>query len=166
MGPTSSQGPLETGEEGSNQPGDDLTAEERHREKPHSCVWRLRERPRARNTGSLQMLEGAGEQRLPQGLLKGTQIGSLIAARWHPRQTSARQNYKIIKRWGLLRIKQVTNENSTLCSAVRQLSRVWPFCDPMDCSPPGSSVRGVLQARILEWEFYFQFFKRSPHCSP
>ena len=25
-------------------------------------------------------------------------------------------------------------------------------CDPMDYSPPGSSVRGILQARILEWE--------------
>ena len=24
------------------------------------------------------------------------------------------------------------------------------FCDPMDCSPPGSSVRGILQARLLE----------------
>ena len=24
------------------------------------------------------------------------------------------------------------------------------LCDPMDCSPPGSSVHGVLQARILE----------------
>ena len=24
-------------------------------------------------------------------------------------------------------------------------------CDPMDCSPPGSSVHGVLQARIPEW---------------
>ena len=23
--------------------------------------------------------------------------------------------------------------------------------DPVDCSPPGSSVHGVLQARILEW---------------
>ena len=25
------------------------------------------------------------------------------------------------------------------------------LCDPMDCSPPGSSVRGILQARTLEW---------------
>ena len=25
------------------------------------------------------------------------------------------------------------------------------LCDRMDCSPPGSSVRGILQARILEW---------------
>ena len=25
------------------------------------------------------------------------------------------------------------------------------LCDPVDCSPPGSSVLGILQARILEW---------------
>ena len=25
------------------------------------------------------------------------------------------------------------------------------LCDPMDCSLPGSSVRGIFQARILEW---------------
>ena len=25
------------------------------------------------------------------------------------------------------------------------------LCDPMDCSPPGFSVRGILQAGILEW---------------
>ena len=25
------------------------------------------------------------------------------------------------------------------------------LCDPMDRSPPGSSVHGILQARILEW---------------
>ena len=29
-------------------------------------------------------------------------------------------------------------------------SCVW-LCDPMDSSPPGSSVHGILQARILEW---------------
>ena len=25
------------------------------------------------------------------------------------------------------------------------------LCDSMDCSPPGSSVRGIIQVRILEW---------------
>ena len=30
------------------------------------------------------------------------------------------------------------------------LSRI-QLCDPMVCSPPGSSVRGIFQARILEW---------------
>ena len=27
----------------------------------------------------------------------------------------------------------------------------WHVCNPMDCSPPGSSVHGIFQARILEW---------------
>ena len=26
-----------------------------------------------------------------------------------------------------------------------------PLCDPMDCSPLGSSVHGILQARRMEW---------------
>ena len=26
-----------------------------------------------------------------------------------------------------------------------------PLCDPMACSPPGSSVHGIFQARILKW---------------
>ena len=25
------------------------------------------------------------------------------------------------------------------------------LCDPMDCSPPGFSVHGIREARILEW---------------
>ena len=25
------------------------------------------------------------------------------------------------------------------------------LCDPMDCRLPGSSIHGVLQARVLEW---------------
>ena len=29
-------------------------------------------------------------------------------------------------------------------------SHVW-LCNPMDCSSPGSSAHGILQARILEW---------------
>ena len=36
---------------------------------------------------------------------------------------------------------------------VQLLSCVQLFCDPTDGSPPGSSVRGISQARIiLEWD--------------
>ena len=35
------------------------------------------------------------------------------------------------------------------CSEVAQSCPT--LCNPMDCSPPSSSVRGILQARILEW---------------
>ena len=44
----------------------------------------------------------------------------------------------------------------------REINQKWPMlsevaqlcptlCDPVDCSPPGSSIHGTLQARILEW---------------
>ena len=41
------------------------------------------------------------------------------------------------------------------------LSRV-RLCDPMDCSLPGSSVHGILQARILEWVAMPSFRGSSP----
>ena len=34
---------------------------------------------------------------------------------------------------------------------VKSLQLCPTLCDPVDCSPPGSSVHGILQARILEW---------------
>ena len=41
------------------------------------------------------------------------------------------------------------------CMQVKSESEVAQSCptlsDPMDCSPPGSSVRGIFQARVLEW---------------
>ena len=41
------------------------------------------------------------------------------------------------------------NLQSPIRVLVTQLSPT--RCDRMDCSPPGSSVHGILQARILEW---------------
>ena len=37
-------------------------------------------------------------------------------------------------------------------SGARSVTQVCPIlCSPMDCHPPGSSVRRIFQARILEW---------------
>ena len=34
----------------------------------------------------------------------------------------------------------------------REVAQSCPtLSDPMDCSPPGSSVHGIFQARVLEW---------------
>ena len=38
-----------------------------------------------------------------------------------------------------------------VCVCAESLQSYLALCDPMDCSPPGSSVHGILQARILEW---------------
>ena len=41
--------------------------------------------------------------------------------------------------------------NKLLC-AVCLVAELCPtLCDPKDCSPPGFSVHGILQVRILEW---------------
>ena len=41
------------------------------------------------------------------------------------------------------------------CMKVESESEVVQSCptlrDPMDCSPPGSSIHGIIQARVLEW---------------
>ena len=36
-------------------------------------------------------------------------------------------------------------------AAAKSLQPCLTLCDPMDCSPPGFSVRGILQARTLKW---------------
>ena len=37
------------------------------------------------------------------------------------------------------------------CVRAKSLQSCLSLCNPIDCSPPGSSVHGILQARILEW---------------
>ena len=33
-----------------------------------------------------------------------------------------------------------------------EVAQLYPTpSDPMDCSPPGSSIHGIFQARVLEW---------------
>ena len=39
--------------------------------------------------------------------------------------------------------------SSCVCAKSLQLYPI--LCDPMDCSLPGSSIKGILQASILEW---------------
>ena len=54
-----------------------------------------------------------------------------------------------------------------MCCAVLSRSVVSGSLRPMGCSPPGSSVHGILQARILEW-LAFPFSKGSfqPRIKP
>ena len=44
----------------------------------------------------------------------------------------------------------ISTINQGMC-CVMLLQSCLTLCDPMDCSPPGSSVHGILQARIMEW---------------
>ena len=54
------------------------------------------------------------------------------------------------------------------CMKVKSESEVAQSCptlsDPMDCSPPGSSIHGTFQARVLEWGA-IAFSYRNPYQS-
>ena len=58
----------------------------------------------------------------------------------------------VIKRRVLKASAIIVNLYISLCRSIsfyfKHLETPW---DPLDCSPPGSSVHGILQARILEW---------------
>ena len=47
------------------------------------------------------------------------------------------------------------NIHKAKCMHAKTLQSCPTLCNPMDCSPPGSSVHGILQARILEWGCHF-----------
>ena len=49
-----------------------------------------------------------------------------------------------------IHIKRIPTEIE-LCMHAQSLQSCLTLCDHTDCSPSGSSVRGILQARILEW---------------
>ena len=50
-----------------------------------------------------------------------------------------------------LNIKKAIYNKPTVAAADKSLQSCLTLCDPTNCSPPGSSVHRILQARILEW---------------
>jgi len=45
----------------------------------------------------------------------------------------------------------ITLDQVPLAAAAKSLQSCPTLCDPIDSSPPGSPVPGILQARTLEW---------------
>ena len=50
-----------------------------------------------------------------------------------------------------LRLCLVVKVKSDAAAAAKSLQSCPTLCDPVDGSPPGSPVPGILQTRILEW---------------
>ena len=54
--------------------------------------------------------------------------------------------------WGTLDFLAHTDTNcAAAAAAAKSLQSCPTLCDPIDGSPPGSPIPGILQARILEW---------------
>ena len=52
---------------------------------------------------------------------------------------------------GIKPVSRIAGGFSTAAAAAKSLQSCLTLCDPIDGSPPGSSVPGILQARTLEW---------------
>ena len=72
-------------------------------------------------------------------------------------QMSLLQNLHIVKYWETSNCTAIKDQMHKIwylwkchiaCMHAKSLQSLW---DSMDCSPPGSCVHGILQARILEW---------------
>ena len=47
--------------------------------------------------------------------------------------------------------QESSRKTSAAAAAAKSLQSCPTLCDPIDGSPPGSPIRGILKARILEW---------------
>ena len=81
-----------------------------------------------------------------------------------PKQSLTRTHgaplFQLEMRWDKTRLRQPTDEWNRdtrgcvycCCYCYFLVTKLClTLCNPIDCSPPGSSVHGILQARILEW---------------
>ena len=64
-------------------------------------------------------------------LAEGINLGSMLSFHWH---------------WGGVSVLPLA-----AAAAAKSLQSCPTLCDPMNSSPPGSSVHGIVQARTLEW---------------
>ena len=58
---------------------------------------------------------------------------------------------KTTTRYHLMLVRMAAIKKSAAAAAAKSLQSCPTLCDPIDSSPPGSPVPGILQARTLEW---------------
>ena len=59
--------------------------------------------------------------------------------------------------------KQEAKNKAAAAAAAKSLQSCPTLCDPIDGSPPGSPVPGLLQARTLEWVAIFPYFSKKKY---
>ena len=100
-------------------------------------------------------IEGIGRERgqpcfFPLSLPIHFSIFSFSFASFHP-FVWRRRNFGGLKSSGLYLSYGHTATSAAAAAAAKSRQSCPTLCDPIDGSPPGSSVPGILQARILEW---------------
>ena len=100
-------------------------------------MWAQIKSSPAASAGGSPWLQGRAQTRLP-----GKPDVTLAEAGRKRRSCSHRLDYSGAQ---FAPVPQVRKKESELAQSCP------PLCDPVDWSPSGSSLHGILQARILEW---------------
>ena len=75
-------------------------------------------------------------------MVSNTISAEVTAAAWPVESTRQRSPTAEAWKWG---------QAAAAAAAAKSLQSCLTLCDPVDSSPPGSPVLGILQARTLEW---------------
>ena len=92
-----------------------------------------------------QLLNCAVEQRAPQTTCKVVSVLGAVVLPALREQTS-----NVVER-GRSHRTLFVRTYVCLSAAAKSLQSCPTLCDHTDCSPPGSSIHGIFQARVLEW---------------
>ena len=100
------------------------------------------------------VLESKCPQKKPSSS-KLQSISSPSASRWHSiliNHLAGSPSLPVLAFWSSeLQTLHLSSLSSHAAAAAESLHSCPTLCDTMDCSPPGSSVCGILPARMLEW---------------
>ena len=92
--------------------------------------------------GKEQRLHFAGAKEIPHAQGKRYPSKMVGVARGHKRADTLKPYSQKTSQ---------SNHTRTTAAAAKLLQSCPTLCDPIDGSPPGSAVLGILQARTLEW---------------
>ena len=101
--------------------------------------------PKSRTQLSNWHTQGRGASNLLSDLLKPAKLS---------KRSSTDITYNCCLLCGFLVSMRLYKAVTSMCPRrhhVKLLQSCPSLCDPMECSPPGSSVHGILQGRILQW---------------
>ena len=94
----------------------------------------------------LLITTGGGSSNLEAPLLGAGRSEDLTAA-----SLPCSLGYAVARNDSRVTFVSLTPASSAAAAAAKSLQSCPTLCDPMDSSPPGSPIPGILQARTLEW---------------
>ena len=105
----------------------------------------------------IQLIEDVPQYYVPLRKTNSVNLNHITSCKVHPTSRHIKACKKPLLKWMYSPVNTCFINNKCLYSPYSCLvaQSCLTLCDPVDYSPPGSSVHGILQARTLEWVAIF-----------